>query len=85
MNTRETSVETVVKALRHCSMTETYEDCNGCAFVAYAPCLDVLMDVAADKLEELNDFTNSQVAHLLRRVKVLEVENELLKDALKMR
>ena len=67
------SVEDTVKALR--AISQDYENGNdGTSFDVCGECKN-----AADQLERMNDFQNSQCTKLMEKIAVLESENERLK------
>lgn len=78
----ETKTEDIIKSLRICAQGNP-DACAACAYSGTDTCYEELCEDAADMMELLNTFDKTQSARLLGKINVLEMENELLRGALK--
>lgn len=75
----EIKTEEIVKSLRMCPD----ETCDGCIFQGCGfGCVGYLIDIATDRLEELNTFDNTQSAKLLAELGICENERAIMQRAI---
>lgn len=81
MKANEMNIPTLATALRNCAANKCTVYCP--ARPIKDDCCGYLMRAAADKLDQLNNLLNTEATRTIEKVNLLEVENGLLKDALR--